>query len=471
MEIKKLQTQTVDIGELNPAPYNPRKDLQPGDPEWEKLRNSIIEFGYIDPIIWNRATGNIVGGHQRFKILKAEGIEEFEVSVVHIEDEEKEKALNIALNKTGGDWDENKLAALLTELSEEAQQLTGFADEELDDYLDAYDPDAADEDYSTDPEDFDPEEEAELIVSPYVKTGDVWEIGPHRLYCGDTIEPGAAKIATGGKEVNMVLTDPPYNVNYVGGNREEMKALNKRTDGLKIMNDHMSDNDFYKFLFAAYKNMIEVTVKGGPIYVFYADMESQNFRGAMKDAGWELKQNLIWAKNTIVMGRQDYHWQHEPVLYGWKPGAAHFWNGERDKSTLYDEEQSLKGLDKKDLIAIISELRNDRFSTVTRASKPHRSDEHPTMKPLNLIRYYLRNSSIRKHIVFDGFLGSGSTLIAADQIGRICYGIEKDPRYAQVIIERYIRHKENDGEDITLIRNGKRVPYHEAALMYAEEIR
>jgi DNA modification methylase len=471
MEIKKLETRTVSIDQLNPAPYNPRKDLKPGDPEWEKLRNSIIEFGYIDPIIWNETTGNIVGGHQRFKILKAEGVKEYEVSVVRIEDSDKEKALNIALNKTGGDWDEEKLGALLSELSEEAQKLTGFEDDELDDYLTQYDPDDADADYSQDPEDFDPEEEAELIINPYVKDGDIWQLGKHRLVCGDSLDPEAVAAATGGEKVNMIFTDPPYNVAVNTGSEEDLKRRNRRTDGKIVQNDSMSDNDFYNFLLAAFSRLEEITKPGGAIYICHADSEGLNFRAAAKDAGWDIKQNLIWVKNAIVMGRQDYHWQHEPILYGWKPGAAHFWNGERDKSTVYNEDIELRDLDRKELMALVRDLLNEEKTTVYRHAKPSRSDEHPTMKPLGLVRFYIKNSSIRKHIVFDGFLGSGSTLIAADQLGRICYGIEKDERYGQVIVERYIRHKESEGADVFVIRDGQRIPYHEAALMYAEEIK
>lgn len=471
MEIKKFQTRTLDAAELNPAPYNPRKDLKPGDPEWEKLRNSILEFGYIDPIIWNEATGNIVGGHQRFKILRAEGIEEFEVSVVHIEDPEKEKALNIALNKTGGDWDEDKLAALLSELSEEAQQLTGFQDDELDDYLSSYDPDDADADYTEDPDDYDPEEEAELIVTPYVKPGDVWLLGPHRLASGDSLDPETVDAATGGQQVNMVFTDPPYNVAVNTGSVEDLKRRNRRTDGKIVENDSMSDGEFYKFLLGAFQQLLRITKPGGPIYICHADSEGLNFRAAAKDAGWNITQNLIWVKNAIVMGRQDYHWQHEPILYGWKPGAAHFWNGERDKSTIYDDGIELKDLDKKELMTIIRDLLNEDKTSIYRHAKPSRSEEHPTMKPLPLVRFYIKNSSIRKHIIFDGFMGSGSTIIAAEQLGRVAYGIEKDPKYGQVIVERYIRHKQNDGADVYVIRDGEKIPYSEAALMYAEEIR
>jgi DNA modification methylase len=452
--IHTAETRIVKLTDMKPAKYNPRKDLQPGDPEFEKLRNSIKKFGYLDRIIWNDRTGNIVGGHQRYKVLSFEGIAEAEVTVVSLNDDD-EKALNVALNKISGDWDEDLLAELLNDLeqNEYDMDLTGFDQEEIDNYLDKY----TDNQDVEEEEPFDPEEEVEMIIEPYVQTGDLWILGPHRLKCGDSLNEQDVAAAADGQTMDLVITDPPYNVNY------------ESSSGMKIDNDHMADQEFRNFLFEAFSRMLEITKKGGPIYIFHADSEGYNFRGAMKDAGWDLKQNLVWVKNSIVLGRQDYHWQHEPVLYGWRPGAAHFWNGERDKSTIIDDEVKLKDLDKPQLIELINELRNHEKTTVTRVSKPRHNDEHPTMKPPRIIRQYLKNSSMRGHRVWDSFMGSGSTLIAADQIGRIAHGTELDRKYAQVVVERYIRHKGNDNE-VYVIRDGKQIPYAEAATAGYTEI-
>lgn len=455
------KTKTMNLAELIPADYNPRKDLRPGDPEFEKLKNSIKELGYLAPITVNERTGRIVGGHQRLKAMLDLGYTTAEVWIVDL-NEQQEKMANIALNKISGDWDEEKLQNLLNELAKDESlslDLTGFDLDEISNYLDL------EEEFEDEPEDFDADELAETIVSTYTRTGDVWHLGPHRLAIGDSLSPEIVAAAADGQTMDMVFTDPPYNVAVNVGDIEDLKARNRRTDGKIVHNDAMSDSEFYKFLLEFYKRALEITKPGGPIYVCHADSEGLNFRRAMIDAGWELKQNLIWVKNTIVMGRQDYQWQHEPILYGWKPGAAHFWNGARDKSTVYDDEQDLRKLDKKELIKIINELRNDRITTVFRQDKPHRSEDHPTMKPLELCRYYIRNSSIRGHRVWDSFMGSGSTLIASEQLGRICHGVEMDLTYSQVIIERYINLKKNGGEDVFVIRDGEKIPYSQARLL------
>lgn len=457
MAIKTAKTKVVKLKDLKPAKYNPRIDLQPGDPEFEKLRTSLKRFGYLDRIIYNERTGNIVGGHQRYKVMIDEGIEEAEVTVVDLDDAD-EKALNIALNKISGDWDDDMLAELLNDLNNQDYdlELTGFDSDEIDSMLNDFE----DEQEVLDDE-FDAEQEAEMIVEPYVKKGDIWKLGPHTIVCGDSLNPDDVKAAADGHTMDMVLTDPPYNVNYTG----------KTADALKIDNDHMEDAEFYRFLLEAYKRMNEITKPGGPIYVFHADSEGENFRRAMREAGWLFKQNLVWVKNTIVMGRQDYHWQHEPILYGWKPGAAHFWNGERDKSTVIDDDMDLRKLDKKELISLIYELKNNQNTSVIRHYKPTSSEEHPTMKPVPLVARLIKNSSLKGHRVWDSFMGSGSTLIAADKTGRIAHGLEFSEVYAQVIVERYIRHKGNDGEDVKVIRNGKEIPYHEAATQGYVEVK
>ncbi len=386
-----LQTKSID--ELTPSPYNPRVDLQPGEPEYEKLKRSIQEFDYIEPIVWNSMTGNVVGGHQRLKVLKDLGYQEVEVSVVSLSGE-KEKALNLALNKISGDWDLPKLKDLLEELTlvDFDMDLTGFDDIDIKDLFKQFETDSEIKE-----DDFDTEAEAAKVTEPNTQPGDIWQLGRHRLLCGDATNLADLTRLMEGKMANMVFTDPPYNVDYTGATK----------DKLKILNDKMGSNQFYEFLEASFENMINVTAPGGAVYICHADSEGYNFRKAFVDAGFLLKQCIIWVKNTIVMGRQDYHWQHEPIIYGWKPGAAHSWYGGRKESTTWN------------------------------IDKPLRNGEHPTMKPIQLVARALKNSSQVGELVLDMFLGSGSTLIAAEQSNRICYGMELDPVYCDVIIKRW----------------------------------
>jgi DNA modification methylase len=264
-----------------------------------------------------------------------------------------------------------------------------------------------------------------------------------------------------GASADMVFTDPPYNVDYEGGN------------GLKIQNDKMENDAFYQFLFEAYKNMINHTKEGGGIYVCHADSEGLNFRKAMIDAGWLLKQCLVWVKNSLVMGRQDYHWRHEPILYGWKPGAAHNWFGDRKQTTVKEVPRDIsisKQEDGKYLITFLDGLRDISFKvdnyeiiepgddTVWRIDKPKKNDVHPTMKPIELCANAIRNSSARGQIVLDLFGGSGSTLITSEQLKRRCYMMEFDSVYSDVIVERYIELKEGDS-DVFLLRDGKQYHY------------
>ncbi|MHC8523966.1 site-specific DNA-methyltransferase [Rossellomorea sp. H39__3] len=442
MELKKIK-----VEDINPAPYNPRKDLQPGDEEYEKLKRSIEEFGYVDVIVWNKRTGNLVGGHQRFKILVNEkGYREVDVSVVDLDDQ-REKALNLALNKVSGDWDEEKLYELLTELQESGDldvELTGFNEDEANQFLSDHFDQALPGIEDVEEDDFDVEEAyEEAVKEPVTQKGDIWLLGDHRLMCGDSTSREDVEKLMDGEKAAMIFTDPPYNVNYSGGTK----------DKLKIDNDHMESAAFFEFLNAAYGNMSAVTVEGGAIYVCHADSEWYSFRQALIDNGFLLKQCLIWVKNTFNLSRQDYHWQHEPILYGWKEGAAHSWNGDRLQTTVIQEEPSIVTITPEDghsIIAIkdgdkqmtikVSELEVLDVSTessIWRANKPQRNADHPTMKPISLPTRAIRNSSVKGEIVIDLFGGSGSTLVAAEQTGRKCYTMEYSPIYCDVIRKRY----------------------------------
>ena len=398
------------LDELIPADYNPRKDLQPGDPEYEKLKRSIQEFGYVEPVIWNKQTGNIVGGHQRWKVLRDLGITELDCVVVDF-DPEKEKALNVALNKISGDWDKGKLQALIYDLqaADFDVSLTGFEAAELDDlFRDDVNGRVKDDDFDVG---------AELKKPCMTKKYDLWKLGRHRLFCGDSTDPEPYEWLMGGLKANLVVTDPPYNVNYEGA-------------AGKIKNDNMPNDAFYKFLLASFTLMELYMADDASIYVFHADTEGLNFRKAFSDAGFYLSGTCIWKKQSLVLGRSPYQWQHEPILFGWKKDGKHQWYTGRKESTIWEFD------------------------------KPKKNADHPTMKPVPLLAYPILNSSLSNSIVLDPFGGSGSTLIACEQTDRICHTIELDEKYCDVIIKRYIEQV-GTTRDVELIRDGVTYRYEE----------
>lgn len=400
----------IKVEKLIPADYNPRKDLQPGDSEYEKIKRSLEEFGYVDPVIWNKTTGRVVGGHQRLKVLASMGRTEVECVVVEL-DEEKEKALNVALNKISGDWDKEKLAVLMTDLdaADFDVSLTGFDAAEIDDLFKDTLRDGVEDD------DFDVDEE--LQNPPITMQGDVWLLGRHRLVCGDSTKKETFDKLMEDKKANLVVTDPPYNVDYEGS-------------AGKIKNDNMANDTFYQFLLDAFTNTEDALAKDGSIYVFHADTEGLNFRKAFEEAGFYLSGTCIWKKQSLVLGRSPYQWKHEPILFGWKKKGRHRWYSDRKQSTIWEFD------------------------------KPKRNADHPTMKPIALIAYPIMNSSLTNSIVLDPFGGSGSTLIASEQTDRICYMIELDEKYCDVIAKRYIEQVGTD-EDVYVIRNNKKIAYSE----------
>lgn len=400
----------IKVEKLIPADYNPRKDLQPGDSEYEKIKRSLEEFGYVDPVIWNKTTGRVVGGHQRLKVLASMGRTEVECVVVEL-NEEKEKALNVALNKISGDWDKEKLAVLMTDLdaADFDVSLTGFDAAEIDDLFKDTLRDGVEDD------DFDVEEE--LQNPPITMQGDVWLLGRHRLVCGDSTKKETFDKLMENKKANLVVTDPPYNVDYEGS-------------AGKIKNDNMENDTFYQFLLDAFKNTEDALAKDGSIYVFHADTEGLNFRRAFEEAGFYLSGTCIWKKQSLVLGRSPYQWKHEPILFGWKKKGRHRWYSDRKQSTIWEFD------------------------------KPKRNADHPTMKPIALIAYPIMNSSLTNSIVLDPFGGSGSTLIASEQTDRICYMIELDEKFCDVIAKRYIEQVGTD-EDVYVIRNNKKIAYSE----------
>ena len=408
--MSEMQWQTLPLGQLRPAAYNPRKALKPSDKEYQKIKNSIQEFGYVEPIIVNYDM-TVIGGHQRLTVLKDLGYTEAQCVVLHIEDEAKVKALNIALNKISGEWNEQLLADLLVDL-QDAQfnlDLTGFEAPEIDQLFSKLHNKDIEED------NFDVEEE--LKNPAFSQAGDIWTLGRHRVLCGDSTLPETFKLLMEGKRANLVLTDPPYNVNV------------EETAG-KIKNDNMPDADFYNFLFCAFVNMEQNMEQDASIYVFHADTQGLTFRRAFADAGFNLSGCCIWKKNALVLGRSPYQWQHEPCLFGWKKGGKHLWYSDRKQTTIWEYD------------------------------RPKSSKEHPTMKPVALMAYPIKNSTMTNCIVLDPFLGSGSTLIACEETGRICYGVELDEKFMDVIVKRYIEQV-GSSDGVSVLRDGSTYSYDE----------
>lgn len=426
-----------NINDLKPAEYNPRKALTPEDAEYQKIKRSIETFGYVDPIIINK-DGTIIGGHQRHTVLSDLGYTDVDVVVLDLSKED-EKALNVALNKISGEWDELKLRDLLVELDlgDYDISVTGFDNQDLEELIELtdFEPDASDDG-------FDPEQAYNDSVSerPLVKQGEVWQLGRHRLMCGDSTDISDVNKLMGGEMMDLIITDPPYNVNY----EEKAAALNvwrpNNNGSMAIENDVMGDGAFYEFLLHAFNNMEVFMREGAAIYVFHADIAGFTFRHAFDAAGLKLSQVLIWEKNNFVLGRQDYQWRHEPVLYGWKEGAKHYFVNDRTQDTvILDDDVDFDAMKKPELVQYIKDMmqRYADQTTVMYEKKPMSSSLHPTMKPIELIAKFMKNSSKKGWNVGDLFGGSGSTLMAAEQLGRNAFLMEYDEHYASVIIKRW----------------------------------
>ena len=416
--MKTAELKVLPVGVLKPAEYNPRKKLKPGDKEYEKIKNSIQEFGFADPLVVN-ADMTIIGGHQRLSVAMELGYTEVPCAVVDI-DKVREKALNIALNKITGAWDDTLLAQLLEEIKEADfnVDLTGFEPPEMDQLMSKlYDKEVKEDDFDID---------EELKQPVFSRSGDVWLLGKHRVICGDSTKEETYKTLMEGDKANLVLTDPPYNVDV------------EETAG-KIINDNMEDSDFHNFLLSAYRCMHENLADDGSIYVWHADTEGINFRTAFKEAGFYLSGCCIWVKNALVLGRSPYQWRHEPCLFGWKAKGKHQWYGDRKQTTVWEYD------------------------------KPRASKDHPTMKPVALMSYPIKNSTMTNGIVLDPFLGSGSTLIACCETDRVCRGIELDPKFVDCICKRYIEWSNGRYDDVFVIRDGQKLTFEEVATFEPEE--
>lgn len=406
----------MDISLIKPysknAKKHPKKQVQ-------QVANSIKEFGFNQPIVVDK-NGVLIVGHGRLEAAKLLGLKEVPTITVDLT-EEQAKAYRLADNKLNeSEWDMSLAIEELKELSDEMFDLTGF-DKDL-----LISPDERDDEVPPTPE------------APRSKLGDLYELGGHRVLCGDSTSLEAVERLMGGVKADMVLTDPPYNVNYEG------------ETGLTIENDNMSDSSFLTFLTEAFTRMAESMKLGGAFYIWHAELEGFNFRKATKDAGFLIKQCIIWNKNSLVMGRQDYQWKHEPCLYGWRDGASHTWYGDRNKTTVLkvpeDDSKAFEWF-KKQLKA-----QDSKNMSVVNFNKPLKNKQHPTMKPIELLQKQITNSSKQEDIVLDTFLGSGSTVIASEKTGRICYGMELDCKYVDVCVERWCKYTgitkiKKNGED------------------------
>lgn len=400
--------QLVSIDKLIPYVNNARTH----SPEQIiKLRSSLREFGFINPVIIDKDF-NVIAGHGRLIAAKEEGIKEVPCVFVDYLTEAQKKAYIIADNRMAMDagWDEELLRVEIEALqgADFDVSLTGFDEKELSDlFKGSDDSDVEDDDFNL---------TAALEKAAFVEKGDIWTVGMHRLMCGDATSSDDVAKLMAGKKANLIVTDPPYGVSF------------KSSSGLTIQNDSMKNDEFYQFLYDSFVNMAMVLERGGAAYVFHADTEGLNFRKAFIDAGFHLAGCCIWVKDSLVLGRSDYQWQHEPVLYGFLQNGKHPWYSDRKQTTIWN------------------------------FAKPKRNANHPTSKPLDLLGYPIGNSSQENAIVIDTFGGSGSTMMACEQINRICFMMELDEKYASVILRRAVENG-IDPENIFVERDGQKIMY------------
>ena len=405
------EMQLVPVEKLIPYINNARTH---SPEQLTKLRSSLREFGFINPVIIDREF-NIIAGHGRVMAAKEEHIAEVPCVFVDYLSEAQKKAYILADNRMALDagWDEELLRIEIEALqgADFDVSLTGFGEDEIADLFAGEEQSAKDDDFDL---------TAALEKASFVERGDIWTVGRHRLMCGDATSAADVAALMDGKKANLIVTDPPYGVSF------------KSSDGLTIQNDSMKDEEFYTFLLTAFQCMVEHLESGGSAYVFHADTEGLNFRKAFIDAGFHLAGVCIWVKNSLVLGRSDYQWQHEPVLFGWKKGGKHAWYSDRRQTTIWNYD------------------------------KPKRNRNHPTSKPLDLLGYPICNSSQENAIVLDTFGGSGSTLMACEQLNRICCMMELDEKYASVILRRYVEDT-GDAENVYVLRNREQIPYSKLA--------
>lgn len=436
MEILEIKIENIKLSKLNPRVSTSE--------QIEQYKKILSKIGFIIPIFIS-SNNEILYDIAKYEAAKELGFET--IKAIRIEElpESTLETLRIAEMKAFemGEWDNEVLYEILANLDEESRNLTGFDFDKLKAEIDA----------------FETIEEIEEIDAPEIeeeyfsKPGDIYLLGEHRLMCGDSTKKEDVEKLVDGATIDLMITDPPYNVNY------------ESTAG-KIKNDNMSSNDFYEFLKKFYANAFSVMRDGAAFYIFHADLESKNFRAACEEVGFKLTRCLIWVKNSFTLSRGDYHWKHEPCIYGWKTGAAHYFIEDRSQDTVLESIESLKNKTKNELIDMYLKLQEtlENNSTIIRENKPLKNDIHPTMKPIKLLARLMANSSKKGWKVLDLFGGSGSTMLTAEQLGRKSYLMEYDPRFADVIVKRFVSVNKN----ITLLRNGKEYPWNDIKSNFGE---
>lgn len=404
-----MQIIDKQIKDLKPYEKNPRKN----DEAVKYVAESIKQFGFKVPIIIDK-DNIIIAGHTRYKAAKQLKIETVPCIIADDLTEEQIKAFRIADNKVAefAEWDLDLLNAELENIMDIDMLDFGFETEEAETEVEE--------------DNFDVDEAIESIEEPKTKLGEIYLLGKHRLIVGDSTQKEDVLRLMDNQEADLLLTDPPYNVAV------------ENSQGMKIENDNMNDNDFREFLNKAMENASAALKKGGAFYIWHGDSETINFRTACINNQLTIRQCLIWVKNGFNFGRQDYKWKHEPCLYGWKEGASHYFIDEYNIPTVIEDKLDLNKLKKEEMKKLLEEMLDEKVpTTVIHEDKPIKNTDHPTMKPINLLARQIKNSSKQNEIVLDLFGGSGSTLIACEQLGRICYMVEYDPKYADVIINRW----------------------------------
>lgn len=398
----------VNINEIKEYENNPRHNELAIEP----VANSIENFGFKVPIIIDKDYV-IVAGHTRVLAAKKLGLEKVPCIIADDLTEEQIKAFRLADNKVGeiAEWDFEKLEEELKAIQDIDMSMFSFD---------------IDIDIIPEEDDFDVEEALEEIEEPVTSYGDIYLLGNHKLICGDSTNPDDVNLLMGDSLADLLLTDPPYNVNV------------SNSQGMTIKNDNMEDSEFKKFLHNTFKNASKHLKKGGAFYVWHGDSETVNFRNACDNNNLTVKQCLIWVKNGLIMRRQDYQWKHEPCLYGWKDGASHYFIDDRTQETVIEDKIDINKLKKDEMKSLIKQLLEDRIATtIIREDKPLKNTDHPTMKPIKLIARQIKNSTKKDELILDLFGGSGSTLIAAEQLNRRCNMVEYDPKYCDVIVRRW----------------------------------
>jgi len=419
----QAQIEYKPLSELKELPGNPRTIKKD---QFEKLKKSLqdnADYFEARPIILSDRTGEniILAGNQRYKAAKALKMDQVPTITLHGLTEEREREIIIRDNVNNGEWNVDMLANEWNpdELIEWGVEIPDIKAE-----IEII------EDEAPEPDESQPAKS---------KLGEIYQLGEHRLMVGDSTKAEDVAALMGGQMADLLITDPPYNVAYGQyGSATEARALHRRTDHKTIENDKFDDDQaFQDFLVAAYTAADSVMRPGAAFYIWHASTQSHNFTSALKTAGWEFREILNWVKNSLCLGRQDYQWVHEPCLYGWKPGAGHYFRDIRTETTVFDDERPLEELSNKELKELVANYRQAVPTTIIRENKPSKSEEHPTMKPVKLIARLIGNSSREGELVLDIFGGSGTTMIAAEQLNRRCYMMELDPHYADVIIERW----------------------------------